>query len=401
MNEVKGEVLPTQQVEPTPKPWTLIQKISEKDDLLQNMDLKIGKTEIPYFENRISKDSSGKIKITQKRFTDKERDIGLKLLNIKTGEVTVLKIGIDINRDGVSVVASKGYEIEIVTRANGITWNLWNTEFKVASPSDTIVIKNAYPKEETISISENRKDKNGKIKKVTVKKKVIKNFLYVPYSIDLHKAELIDNGSIYIKNIVSEAFSRLRANGVKSKTFPDMLVADVPGLKQEFFTRLPLLEQGDLTEFTLDPKRTTERVLILIGSNGSNAFSATCNRVSACGWIQFTPKTYAMIRTSYKSAKLITDFTTGAADHVNSLMAAILLHDSNLAELVKKYGKDIQNDPLLEEYLAASYNGAPKWVHKSLNATLNTPVSDWGKYLRTETQGFMVKLRYLVNNRLP
>ena len=169
-----------------------------------------------------------------------------------------------------------------------------------------------------------------------------------------------------------------------------------------------IIEQSDEGEFALDPITTFERVLVILRVNKRKAWSETCNKAGACGPFQFTNLrgngTYAMVIKNYPTARLIKNFEVGAADHINSAMAAILLHDLNLKELVKKFGVKVIDDPIvLEELLDGAYNGNPKWVHMSLTAALSKGLSDWSdtKHLRTETRGYLVKLRYLVKNNLP
>lgn len=393
--------------------WNILNKLAEKDDELSKVSVSIGPREMVYHENRISVlsySTQGEClkrrgvwdenyalckSITRKKLSDKERAIGLKLLNTATGDVETVKVQTKVTKDGVSIVSPSGYEIEIVERPNGIKWNYWNTMYKVTAPANTVVIKNVFPREETVASSRVVK---GKVIKST--KKVARGFLYVPYNEYLDQDIIVAEGRNYIKSVVAQAFANLREKGVKSKFF-DRPVADIEALSPRFFERLPLLEQSDLTEFKINQTKTARRALVLIGANKEIAFAPTCNRASACGLIQFTPKTYSSIRRTNPSAKLTADFKTGAANHVNVMMAAILLHQTNLAELVKRYGEGIMSDPQLEEYLAAAYNGAPRWVHQSLNATLGKVVSDWTKHLRNETHGFIYKLRYLVANDLP
>lgn len=380
--------------------WNILDKLYEKDDELAKVPVSIGPKDINYYENRKSFLKTGAESMTRKRLSDKERVLGLKLLNVKTGKVDIIKVSTKVTSGGVTIVSPDGYQIETVERLNGIKWNLWNTSYKVSVPKDTVVIKNNFPREETVTTT---KVINGKPRKEA--RKVVKGFLYVPHSDYFEQEEqknvLVKAGSDYDRNIVAKAFSILRERGVRSKSFPDKLVADVKALSPKFFERLPLLEQGDLTEFMLEPRKTAERVLVILGANLENSWIHTCNRADACGWIQFTPGTYSYMRKSYPLAQLMPNFEEGAGNHINSMMAAILLHDSNLAGLVRKYGENIANDPRLEEYLAASYNGSPRWVWKSLDATLSNTLYDWTKYLRTETHGFMFKLRYLTENKLP
>src|SRR3989344_1246876 len=384
--------------------WNIMDKLAKKDDELAKIAVSMGAKEKIYYENRISVKSDGTKSITRKKLSDKERSLGLKLLDTVTGEVKIIKVETKITVDGVAIKAPEDYQIEIVERPNGIKWNYWNTLYRVTSPENTVVIENFFPREVTETVSRVVK---GKVKKET--KKVVRGFLYVPHSEFFEEGEnqsiLVEAGRNRDKNVVAEAFDTLRSRGVMSRSFPGTLVADVKALNPKFFERLPLLEQGDLTEFTLDPERTVKRTLIILGANGENAWKYTCNRSDACGWIQFTPGTYKTLRATYPAAKLIPDFKEGAGNQVNSMMAAILLHDYNLAGLIKKHGIKIVDDLLLEEYLAASYNGAPKWVHNSLTATISKGLLDWVTALsptrkdskgglRNETRGFMAKLRY-------
>lgn len=400
--------------------WNILNKLSEKDDELAKVPISVGQKEFIYFENRISilpyyteydcdnrngiwDDSLGVCKsVTSKRLTEKEMVIGLKLLNTETGKVSVIPISTKINVDGVRVIAPNGYKIETVERPNGIRWNLWNTRYRVISPEDTVVIKNLWPREETEMISSVVK---GKI--VKKPRKVIRGFPYIPHSeffeLEENKNILVKEGKGYLKDIIADAFDTLKARGID---------IDTKVLLPEFFERLPLLEQGDFTEFQLDPQKTVEHVLIILGANRENAWLHTCNRSDACGWVQFTPHTYKNVRDGNPEAKLNVDFREGAGDHLNSIMAAILLHKINLDALVKKFGNKIVYDPELEKYLAASYNGAPKWVNNSLNATVSKAFAGWITALspsrkdskgglRKETRDFTTKLDYLIKNNLP
>ena len=413
LDSERGYTQTTNTVENTPLArWNILEKLAEKDTELIKVPVSMGPKEIKYYESRISLRPDGSKSVTRKLLSDKERTLGLKLLNVKTGEVSIIKVSTKITINGVAVVSPDSYQIEIIERPNGIRWNLWNTLYRVVRPENLVVIENYFPREVSETVS---RIVNGKTRKET--KKVVRGFPYVPHSEYFEQEEqrkvLVAAGIERDKNIVARALAILRQRGVRSKAFPGRLVADIEALSPRFFERLPLLEQGDFTEFQLDPQKTAERTLMILGANGENAWKYTCNGVSACGWVQFTPNTYRTVRTNYPAAKLITDFKEGAGNQLNSIMAAILLHDSNLFSLVKKFGEKITNDPrLLEEYLAASYNGAPKWVSNSLSATISKKLSDWMTALsptrkdskgglRRETRDFLFKLRYLQEHDLP
>ena len=365
--------------------WNMLDKLSEKDEELADVPVSIGSREISYYENRISFVKTGKKSLIRKRFSDKERIIGMKLLDIKTGEVRIITVRTKITSDGVRIVSPSGYRIEIIERPNGIRWNFWNTAYRVTVPKNMAVIKNNFPRKDSMNAT--------------------RGFLYVPYSdyFDQEKPKdaLLKAGKDYDKDVVAKAFSLLRERNVRSKAFPNKRVVDVEALSPRFFERLVLLEQGDMTEFIIDSQKTTERVLIILGANRENAWIHTCNRAAACGWIQFTPRTYSYMRHCYPSACLPAHFKKAAGNHVNSIMAAILLHDNNLANLMKRRGRNIVNDPRLEEYLAASYNGSPRHVWNSLGSTSNRTDTDWTTRLKPETLGFIFKLRYLIRNELP
>ncbi len=399
--ESRAIIIQSTQSRPTPTPqWSLLDKITRENPELTAIQLKVGNTKIPYTEDRISRNDKGKITHKTIKTEDYEREIALELLSTVTGETEIIKI----IKMGKELISPDGYKIEVVTRPSGITWNAWNTSYKVIEPENRIVTKNAYPSiKSEKTITETTTNKNGIKKKV--KKKIpdiIETVIYVPYSNSLKIMETVMRGKEHLTtNIVQSARNLLDQRAVYSKAFPDKLITQV--LPAEYYLRRPVIEQSDYGEFLLDQNGTVDRFLTIMGTNQTKAWSATCNKDGACGLYQFTDNgkngTYRIVVKSFPSAQLIKDFELGSADQVNSAMAAMLLDDLNLAELTRRYGKEIINDPKLEEYLAASYNGAPKWVFKSLNATLGKNV-EWGKHLRRETKEFLVKLRILKNDKL-
>ena len=377
---------------PTAVPWTITQKISEAKNLLKDRILTVGDKPIVYTETRYTS-VNGKIALTAKKFKEPEKQIALAVLDTVSGQIQVITI---IKR-GAELIAPAGWNINILQRPNGIIWNGWNTAYKINVPSNSVVIANVYPNETDTVVAKKIK---GKTTYTT--KRTIKFELYAPYSPDLHSADLVKSSMDYTGGLITRAFSELRVAGVKSRSVSGALVADVFALHSEFFAHIPLLEQTDLTEFQIDPQNTLERVQVIIGANQDQAFGTTCNSVSACGWLQFTPATYTAIVKNYPAAKLIKDFKTGAADHANSMKAAILLYDENLKGLIKTNGQKVLNDPKLEEYLASSYNGAPRHVYKTLAAAILGNIEDWMSALtsktgglKDETKGYLVKLRYL------
>ncbi|MEK7163668.1 MAG: hypothetical protein AAB768_00825, partial [Patescibacteria group bacterium] len=276
--------------------WNLLEKLDEKKDELLALPLWLGTKTINFYENRISGNGS----ITRKKLKDEERDIALKILNVQSGEVRIIKIRIAItSKNGLSIINPSGYKIELATRSNGIQWNKWNSMYKITEPESWIVIKNKYPEWET---------KNGK--------KIMEERVYTPYGPGIHQPEVIEAGREHLRLITRKAFEELTVNNVYSRAVPGRLVTDVPSLGQMMFKRLPLIEGMDFSEFLTDPQISYERVLVLIGSNKDKAYYWTESSAGARGWLQYTPKTYKEIRKLYPAAKLLTDHATGASNHI-------------------------------------------------------------------------------------
>jgi hypothetical protein len=379
--------------------WNLVDKLVEKEDLLKELHLEVSSKSLNFYENRFSQNGT-KISVSKKKLSEQNKDIGLKIMNKDTGEVRVIKISIRVQKDGIQVISPEGYQIKIVERPSGIRWNRWNTLYEIVSPGGWFVLKNKYPDINETTQKVTVKDKNGKNKVITKKIYVTEEFIYSPYGESLHTPELIETGRGYLKSIVQEALVDLKEKKVYSKALPNVLVADISAWSPTFFGRLPLLEHTDMVEFVANPKKSVERVLVLIGANQNVAFSKTGSKAGALGWVQYTSKTYNAIRKAYPAAKLIQDFEIAAGSHLNSMEAAILLYDYNLKPLVDKKGKNVINDPRLEEYLAASYNGNPKWVLQSLKASVFGSLN-WPTKLKTETKGYLYKIRYLQENDWP
>jgi len=357
-------------------------KIKEGTELVKNVTLGVGDEKIPYTEKRIRSGES--ISVSSQKFSDYEREIALVLLHQKSGKLDVVKI---VKRGG-QLVSPPGYQINVVERMNGIKWNHWATQYKVVSPKDTIVILNKYPVEA-----------NG----------TIEYFVYSPFSNDLAHPEILKEGARYLNEVVERARKDLRDHQVMSRSVPGKLVIDV--LPADFFKHLPFLEQSDLLEALWDSDYAINRVLGTLGSNKDKAWTLSSNYAGANGWVQFTdnwkrgkPGTYSSIARLYPMAKLNPNFKEGAADHVNSMKAAILLYDNNLGLLVKEFGTDIAQNSKLDEFLAAAYNGPPSKVISSLNQSGSTATatrSNWFEGLFAETEGYIAKLRLLKEKQVP
>ncbi|WKZ27223.1 MAG: hypothetical protein QY311_00495 [Candidatus Paceibacterota bacterium] len=356
------------------------------EELLKEAPISIGELPLTYAEQRIVNNGSGPV-VVNREFTDVERQLALAVLDKKSGEISVIPV---IKR-GADVVAPDGYRISIAPRANGIAWNYWATQFVVEEPKHRVVIMTKFPLSETVRV--------GRATDVR-----IEPVLYTAYTEELSDRAFFEAGARYIADTVAKAREDLRAQGVQSRAVPGKLVVDV--LPVDVFQRIPFLEQGDLLEVLVDAEYVARRILGTLGYNGARAFAHTESSAGARGWLQFTdnkirtqPGTYTQLRRLYPKALLEPDFEKGASDHLNSMKAAILLHDENLAYFIRNLGESILSDPRLEEYLAAAYNGPPA---RALSAIREAKQGeDWIAELASETQGFITKLRIWKQYRIP
>lgn len=389
-NQLAGTV-----IKPT---WSYLDKLQEAKDMVasSSFNLKVGKKDIIYYENRITRDNKGNVLSTHsKKLTDPEREILLFVLDLEDGDIDQVKI----TERGNDIISTSSYQIENVQRPNGITNNAWNTCRRIIKPENKAIILNVWPHYVTKKVPIVRTDKRGKKTTVYQNKEVIENVVYAPYCDQIHLPEFVEKGRSYRKSIAYEAYKILADRKIMSRAFPGVLISDVGYLKPEYFERLPLVEHMDFGEFSLNSRKSAERVDVILGTNLDQAYNLTCSNKSACGWLQYTQRTWNSMRSKYPEAKL-SDFQSGVKDHTNSMVAAILLHDNNLQAAIKEFGHNILRDPdQLEEMLAANYNGGTIRPHKALKASILKQLQDWlVSPMRAETKQYIEKLRFIRTN---
>lgn len=360
------------------------------DPVLADTTLRVGTEAYSYNEIRVS---------TQRTYSDVTKDIALRVLDLDTCQTEVVVISKTYNNPTlvkrttihqVTLSAPAGWTIKPLRRTNGIQWNAWATEYEIIHPTRKTVIEVKYP------VVENPGKKNQEVTFLT----------YTPHSSEVRTPEVVTSGVGYLTTVASRAYAELRAQNVRSKAFPKMLVADIASFNYNHQVRLALIEHLDMTEFVLDPSWTLQRLLTVVGLNREGTAGYTCSNASACGLMQFTAPTYKQVHATYPNAKIIKDFSLGARDHLNSMKAAILLHDLNLASLIKAFGPNIANDPNLEEYLAAAYNTGVRRVINVVRAARAKRTQDWAQArgvqgLLAETKGYIAKLRYIASHPSP
>lgn len=360
------------------------------DAVFMDTVLRVGSVAYSYSEIRAS---------SQRTYSDVTKDIALRVLDLDTCQTEVVVISKAYTNPATSkrsttyqatLTAPVGWTIKPLRRANGIQWNAWATEYEIIYPTRKAVIEVKYP------VVENPGKKTQKNTFIT----------YTPHSSEVRTPEVVTSGVEYLSLVASRAYAELREQGVRSKAFPTMLVSDIASFDQSHQVRLALIEHLDMTEFILDPSWTLRRLLTVVGLNREGTAGYTCSPASACGLMQFTPPTYKQVHATYPDAKIIKDFSLGARDHLNSMKAAILLHDLNLASLMKAFGPNIAKDPKLEEYLAAAYNTGIRRVINVVRAAQAKRSADWAQArgvqgLLAETKGYIAKLRYIASHPAP
>lgn len=313
------------------------------------------------------------------------KEIGLALLNTKTGELKLAKV----RKEGAKLVnPNKGFSIELEERVNGLTWNGRNTAFKI-TPSDWVVIGSKY---------------------IGIINKRPKEIIYVPYSTGLYQREIVEMGDLHLLSDNEKAIASLNSLKVQSLWLPDMNITDV--VSPDYAYNIALVEHIDPDEFHAFVAGALEfspfeRVLVLLAINSEEAFQ-TFNYAGAIGLTQFTNNgskkhkrlgTWDTVRNAYPKAKL-PSFNKGSTNHRESIKATMLLYDLNLGALLRVFGPEILKDKNLDHYLYAAHNCG---IGRVINA-IKTSRERWRKVLRElsptdQTNVFLQKIDYLLSRK--
>ena len=114
------------------------------------------------------------------------------------------------------------------------------------------------------------------------------------------------------------------------------------------------------------------------------------------GLFQFVPDTYRRLQEKYRSAGLTRDFVSGCSDHINAAKASLLLFNSDLASLPRKWcGPEEKMAGPSACILAAAYNCGPKRVEKSARECKG----QWTCRLPEETRVYLEKFDAVWNLR--
>lgn len=325
--------------------------------------------------------SKRKSRVIIRKHTDYAwKEVALVVMDADNGNLEIVKI----KKAGQELLNSNSkYDVSIEKRPSGLTWNGKNTAFSITAKSSIyVVVANKWL--ERLA--------NGKLKE----------HIYSPYSAKLRQKELIEAGDKHLDDDIYWAMGQLAGWGVGSLTFPDKKVADI--VPRNYLKNIILTEQTDPQEFYAFLAGTAgydpfERVKVIIGANGEDAYATTTSDADALGWTQFTEPTWNLMIKECPHAKL-PDFKSGAPDHISSLQATALLYNYNLNKLVEAFGRIVLGNPGLELYLAAAHNCG---INRVITA-LKKPGKDWRQALRRlsktdETIIFLGKVDYLLREK--
>ncbi len=242
------------------------------------------------------------------------------------------------------------------------------SQYSLPPESDSLVVGVIYPVTSKNVISR---------KKVTYS---AVDTVYVPYDSAFYTPQMLSAGSDYLSFLIQDAYDELRAKGIKSRAYPDKLLADV--VDPYLVKSIAVIEHSDTYSLTKqdDQDRAIGRFLIKLATNEEETFRASVSTAGAQGLVQFIPSTYALMVRTRPDLGLIKDFHAGMADHKNAVKAQVAYIDSDLAGMPLVKQLYLTDKAKAAEYLAASYNGGSTRVIRAYTAFGD----DWQASRRTQ-----------------
>ncbi|MBP9869285.1 transglycosylase SLT domain-containing protein [Patescibacteria group bacterium] len=268
-----------------------------------------------------------------------------------------------------------------VTYANGV-----NSAFRITGADGEVVVGVRYP------IYLSRKQGTKTVYDV-------KEVFYSPYSSGVHTAEMIQEGKLWLTQTVREVYADLRAKQVKSRAFPDRLVADV--IDPQFVASILLIEHVSPTAMKGAAIKQLESFAVILAANKDRSYNYSRSSAGALGLAQFIPSTYVAVA-KWKEYELKPEFDAGMTDPKNAMKAQIAYLDYLLSRLPKETIASYDtNRPLVQEYVAAGYNGGISIVHKAMVVWEENLDPEERLIVRTrsrlklETMQYVIKLRHV------
>lgn len=221
-----------------------------------------------------------------------------------------------------------------------------------------------------------------------------KEVVYTPYGPEIDTWQVRKAGLDYLMERIRLARSDLMAKKVRLAGFRE--AGDMP---VDVSMVLSIIEHIDPERFVRSKGNEialVREVLTTIGANTSTAYSYSKSPAGARGLFQIVPDTYRRLREKYRSAGLHADFVSGCNDHTNAAKASLLLFDSDLASLPKKWLSATAKDGRsIGMYLAAAYNCGSARAERSARECKG----QWTCLLPEETRIYLKKFETVWNLR--
>ena len=191
--------------------------------------------------------------------------------------------------------------------------------------------------------------------------------VYLPYTEDTLDPEFVTSGKQFLLATVREAIDELRRANIRSRAFPDKLLADI--VPAEVITTLAVIEQTDDTDFRTKGEEAFNEVLSQYGLKRHEAYRYSVSRARAIGPMQFTNRrgngTYSLVVRRCPAARIDPNFERGATNLLNVMKAAICLFDIELLQMRADIREAYRNNmKVLGIFPVAAYNGGPRNVTK-------------------------------------
>jgi hypothetical protein len=222
-----------------------------------------------------------------------------------------------------------------------------------------------------------------------------KEVVYTPYSPEIDTWQVRKAGLDYLVGQIRLARSELAAKKVRLAEF--LQTGDIVPMEVSLvLSIIEHIDPGRFEHYQGNETALVHEVLTIVGANTTEAYSYSKSPAGARGLFQFVPDTYRRLTGRYRRAGLKKDFVSGCTDHVNAAKASLLLFDSDLASLPRKWWSAARNDDRsVGMYLAAAYNCGPKRVERSARACKN----QWTCLLPEETRVYLRKFDDVWNLR--
>ncbi len=192
----------------------------------------------------------------------------------------------------------------------------------------------------------------------------LEDVVYVPYSASVHTAALVDEGERYLDELVRTVFDRLRREQVRSRAYPDRLLADV--IDPSLVKAIAAIEHLDESSLQKDSDRALERFFVTLGGNQGSAYNYSRSTADALGLVQFIPSTYNRLAERAEWG-LDKNFVRGMTTHENAIRAQTIYLDTLLTEFPETIRAQYLTDPdTTTEYIVAAYNGGSGRVRRAI-----------------------------------